>query len=140
MLPRGKPANAHTAMNAANSASAASTAPTCSGVGIVIAAAALRARGSRTRAVISRGMKRSRTAARSTLRMLANRVRMVVGSNPLSCIVFTHASTWDTRSSVSATSPNVTEFAARSIACRVPDTHTREANTITRLHARRIGW
>jgi hypothetical protein len=49
---------------------------------------------------------------------------MVVGSRPLSCIDFTHVSTWEARSSTSGRCPKVTDLDARSIACRVPDTHT----------------
>ncbi|MGH3555705.1 MAG: hypothetical protein ACRDT5_24555 [Mycobacterium sp.] len=123
--PRRRPANAHTAMNAAKPPSAARmTAPTSLGAGIVIAADALRVRGSRTRSDTSRGMNRSRTAARITFRTFANRVRTVVGAKSWSCMDLTHTSTCETRNSSSATSPNVTDAAARSIACRVPDTHT----------------
>ena len=94
------------------------------GDGIVMALAALRSRGNLTAAVTSCASTRSRTAARMTLRTFWNRVLMVPGASGLSCMAFTHASTCDGRRSANGTHANVTEPAARSIACRVVATQT----------------
>jgi hypothetical protein len=128
--PRRRPANAARDTNARNRGAATSSSfPTCSVVGIVIAAAERRARGSATPSVGSLGITRSRTAPRRTARTLLTRVLIVPGASPRASIDLTHASTCDRRRLRSGTSANVVA-AARSITRRVPEAHTCRADHV----------
>lgn len=90
---------------------------------MLMAASALRFRGSTTPIVGSLGMSRSATAARKTPLMIVNRVSMVVGASAVD-IRFTHASTCERRIGRNGIPPNVTLAAAMSAFSRVEDTHT----------------
>ena len=59
-----------------------------------------------------------------TVRAWTKRVRIVFAASPWSCIDFTHASRWETRSSASATSVNGTVSMMLSIWYREPGAHT----------------